>query len=197
MTMSLTEYVGIARKYRQSAPVNVVRLAKEIGLAVYVTGDWPETVSGMIRKDRKKGGKSGYAVTVNDKHCEARRRFTIAHEIGHFVLHPDLIGDRLGDDILYRSHLSDIRETEANRFAANLLMPTELIEKAATAGVHTIPDFARIFEVSPSTMSVRLGVPFEIREPAAGDAGERRLDAGPDDPSGNVPEAAQRRPRSA
>ncbi len=180
--MSITEYVGIARKYLQSAPVNVVRLAHEIGLAVYLTGDWPETASGMIRKNRKKGGKSGYAVTVNDKHCKARQRVTIAHEIGHFVLHPDLIGDRIGDDWLYRSHLPNIREVEANRFAANLLMPTELIEKAEVAGVDTIPDLARIFEVSRSTMSARLGIPFEIREPDA--------------PADHSPEAVHRRPRS-
>lgn len=195
--MSLTEYLGIARKHLQSAPVNVVRLTYDLGMVLYETGDWPETVSGMIRKDRRGGGKSGYAVIVNDKHCEVRRRFTIAHEIGHFVLHPDLIGDSIGDDGLYRSHLPHIREEEANRFAANLLMPTELIEKAEAAGVDTIPDLARIFEVSRSTMSARLGVPFEIREPAADNAGERRLDAGPDHRSGSAPEAAQRRPGSA
>ena len=195
--MSITEYLGIARKHLQSAPVNVVRLTYDLGMVLYETGDWPETMSGMIQKDRRGGGKSGYAVIVNDKHCEVRRRFTIAHEIGHFVLHPDLIGDSIGDDWLYRSHLPHIREEEANRFAANLLMPTELIEKAAEDGADTIPDLARIFEVSRSTMSVRLGIPFEIREPADGDAGERRLNPGPDAPTGSAPEAAPRRPGSA
>lgn len=194
--ISITEYLGIARKHLQSAPVNVVRLTYDLGMVLYENGDWPETVSGMILKDRKGGGKSGYAVIVNDKHCEVRRRFTIAHEIGHFILHPDLIGDRIGDDGLYRSHLPNIRETEANRFAANLLMPTELIEKAEAAGVDTIPDLARIFEVSRSTMSARLGVPFEIREPAD-DPGERRLDTGSYDPAGRAPEPARRRPGSA
>ena len=183
MTLSITEYVGIAEKYRQSAPVNVVQLAREIGLAVYLTSDWPETASGMIRKNRKKGGRSGYAVTVNDKHCKARQRFTIAHEIGHFVLHPDLIGDRIGDDWLYRSRLPSIREAEANRFAANLLMPNDLIEKVAADGADTIPDLARVFEVTRSTVSARLGIPFEIREP--------------DEPAGGASEAAQRRPGSA
>ena len=181
--MSITEYVGIARKYRQSAPVNIVRLAHEIGLAVYLTGDWPETASGMIRKNRKKGGKSGYAVTVNDKHCKARQRFTIAHEIGHFVLHPDLIGDRIGDDWLCRSRLPGIREAETNRFAANLLMPNDLIEKVAADGADTIPDLARVFEVSRSTVSARLGIPFEIREP--------------DDPAAHASEAVHRLQRSA
>ena len=195
--MSITEYVGIARKHLRSAPVNVVRLTYDLGMVLYETGDWPETVSGMIQKDRKGGGKSGYAIIVNDKHCEARRRFTIAHEIGHFVLHPDLIGDSIGDDGLYRSHLPNIREVEANRFAANLLMPTELIEKAEAAGVDTIPDFARIFAVSRSTMSARLGVPFEIRESAVGDAGERGLDTGLAYPAGSAPAVAQRRPGSA
>ncbi len=180
--MSITEYVGIARKHLQSAPVNVVRLTYDLGMVLYETGDWPETASGMIQKDRKGGGKSGYAIIVNDKHCEARRRFTIAHEIGHFVLHPDLIGDSIGDDWLYRSRLPSIREAEANRFAVNLLMPNDLIEKVAADGADTIPDLARVFEVSRSTVSARLGIPFEIREP--------------DEPADSASEAAHRRPGS-
>lgn len=195
--MTVTEYLRIAEKHTRAAPVNVVRLAYDLGLVVYETGDWPDNVSGMIRKDRKLGGKSGYAVIVNDKHCEARRRFTIAHEIGHFVLHSDLIGDGIGDDGLYRSHLRSARESEANRFAANLLMPAELIEKAAADGADTIADLARVFQVSRSAMSIRLGVPFETREPTAGDAGETGLDAGPDEPTDSASEAAPRRPGSA
>ena len=180
--MSITEYLGIAQTHLQSAPVNVVRLTYDLGMVLYETGDWPETASGMIQKDRKGGGKSGYAIIVNDKHCEARRRFTIAHEIGHFVLHPDLIGDSIGDDWLYRSRLPSIREAEANRFAVNLLMPNDLIEKVAADGADTIPDLARVFEVSRSTVSARLGIPFEIREP--------------DEPADRSPEAAHRRPGS-
>ena len=181
--MSITEYVGIARKHLQSAPVNVVRLTYDLGMVLYKTGDWPETMSGMIQKDRKGGGKSGYSIIVNDKHCEVRRRFTIAHEIGHFVLHPDLIGDSIGDDWLYRSRLPSIREAEANRFAANLLMPNDLIEKVAADGADTIPDLARVFEVTRSTVSARLGIPFEIREP--------------DDPAAHASEAVHRLQRSA
>ena len=192
--MTVTEYLRIAEKHTRAAPVNVVRLAYDLGLVVYETGDWPDNVSGMIRKDRKLGGKSGYAVIVNDKHCEARRRFTIAHEIGHFVLHSDLIGDGIGDDGLYRSHLRSARESEANRFAANLLMPAELIEKAAANGADTIADLARVFQVSRSAMSIRLGVPFEIREPAAGETG---FDARSDEPAAGASEAAQRQPGSA
>ena len=59
-----------------------------------------------------------------------RRMFTLAHEIGHIVLHKELIQKKGGQDIAYRMDLqssSDIKmEREANEFAANLLMPQQL-----------------------------------------------------------------------
>jgi hypothetical protein len=64
-----------------------------------------------------------------------RRRFTIAHEIGHWVLHA--AGDR--DRIVYcritDGEAVDPIEREANRFAAELLMPEPLV-RAAWVGEH-------------------------------------------------------------
>ena len=57
-----------------------------------------------------------------------RRRFTIAHEIAHFLLHRDKIGDQLSDDAMYRSSLSSDDERAANRLAADILMPMGLIQ---------------------------------------------------------------------
>src|SRR3546814_4029407 len=64
----------------------------------------------MIRKDAERGGESGFAIYVNGSHPRVRRRFSIAHEIAHFALHRNLIGDGVTDDAMYRSNLSRSEE---------------------------------------------------------------------------------------
>ena len=93
----------IIEKHQRAAPVLVTAIARELGLEVYNTSVWTDDISGMIRKEQ--GGSSGYAIYVNGTHPESRRRFTIAHEIGHFILHREFIGDGITDDALYRSAL--------------------------------------------------------------------------------------------
>ena len=152
----------IVRKHQNDGgKVETVPLAKELGLEVYRVKGWPDDLSGMIKKDPDKGGKSGYAIFVNANHPETRRRFTIAHEIAHFVLHRDLIGDGIVDDGLYRSALSNPREIEANKMAADILMPRHLINEYISGGTTTVEGLAEKLNVSKSAMSIRLGVPYE------------------------------------
>ena len=62
----------------------------------------------------------------------ARRRFTAAHELGHFVLHKDRMAGFIADaDISETDEANGDMEREANRFAAELLMPKEVIEARA------------------------------------------------------------------
>jgi Zn-dependent peptidase ImmA (M78 family) len=138
-----------------------MRVADKLDLKVYTVGSWEDDLSGMIRRDKQLGGKSGFAIFVNGKHADVRRRFTIAHEIGHYVLHKSLIGDGITDDALYRSKLSSAIEAEANRFAADLLMPWHLINQEVAEGKNSVSELAAALEVSKSSMSIRLGVPYE------------------------------------
>jgi Zn-dependent peptidase ImmA (M78 family) len=146
--------------FQKTAPVQVVPIAKELGLNVFSV-DWDDNISGMIMRDSERGGPSGFAIYVNRKHASVRRRFTIAHEIAHFVLHRSLIGDGVQDDALYRSKLSSAVETEANRYAADLLMPWNLINQEVANGRNTVDELAVAFDVSKSSMSIRLGVTYE------------------------------------
>lgn len=61
-----------------------------------------------------------------------RQRFTIAHELGHWILHRGEIEDNK-KSIYYRKNLLlqdlDLREKEANYFAANLLVPDFIFNK--------------------------------------------------------------------
>ena len=131
---------------------------------MYLVRNWSDVISGQILLDQRRGGSSGYAIFTNANHPRTRRRFTIAHEIAHFVLHRVLIGDGIQHDALYRSSLSDPIEREANRKAADILMPWHLVDQAILDGLDTVDDLAAAFEVSRSAMSIRLEVPFETRD---------------------------------
>jgi Zn-dependent peptidase ImmA (M78 family) len=85
-----------------------------------------------------------------------RKRFTVAHEVGHFVLHRNQIGESLTDDELYRSGLSTRQEAQANRFAADILMPKDLILKTINRLGDDPQVLASEFKVSEAAMRIRL-----------------------------------------
>lgn len=155
--ISYTQWKNILEKTQQTTPVAVIAIASDLGINVY--SGIGEGLSGMIIKDNIKGGPSGYAIFVNKKDSSKRQRFTIAHEIAHFILHKDAIGDRIVDDALYRSGLTNAQEVEANKLAAEILMPWHLINKVMNEKTNSIQELANIFQVSDSAMSIRLGVP--------------------------------------
>ena len=153
--------VGVIRNHQDRPPVPTVPVANELGLEVFKTrpGAWSTNISGLLRKSPD--DPASFHIYVNGDHHLNRRRFTIAHEIAHFVLHRDLIGDGIAEDALYRSGLSNKVEAEANRFAAGILMPWHLLDPEIEKGITDIGELAGIFRVSRSAMSIRLGVPFE------------------------------------
>src|SRR5258708_31708533 len=83
---SLTPGQVIAR-HQKNAPVDVIGIAKELGLSVWEMQSLSADISGKIFRDPLNGGSSGFSIVVNATHSAVRKRFTIAHEIAHFVLH--------------------------------------------------------------------------------------------------------------
>lgn len=152
-----------------SWPVSVDHLAKERGIKVrYVPLD--DELSGMCFY------KNGVAfVGVNALHALNRQRFTIAHEIGHIILHQDeLQNDRAHVDktitILRRDGATaqgTVKiEIQANQFAAALLMPQALIRKymnnqhldyGVIQDEDAIEEMAKAFVVSSTAMAFRIG----------------------------------------
>lgn len=146
----------IARHQTGDLPVQMVDLAHDLGIPVFRVPNWPDTLSGMIKKTPD--SESGFAIYVNDDHAPTRRRFTIAHECAHAILHPELIGDGITDDALYRSGLSDAVEAQANRLAADILMPRSRLDQLIDRGETSVSRLAREFWVSEQSMAIRLGV---------------------------------------
>lgn len=153
--MILTEQMALVRRHQKAAPVDVVKIAGKLGLGVWTAHGWPETLSGMI-----KPGKKGYDIFTNANHSPQRRRYTIAHEIAHFMFHDFLIGDGIVDNHRYRSKLSWANERIASNYAAEILMPDHLLEKALKAGDTDIARLAEVFDVSVNAMAIRIGVPY-------------------------------------
>ncbi len=102
-------------------------------------------VSGLLVSCKDVDGE--YAtIGFNGNHPWCRRRFTIAHEIGHLLLGHACTGRQ--DD---GSH----DETEANVFAAELLMPKIILKKDYKSSPD-IPTLARLYRVSDQALSIQL-----------------------------------------
>lgn len=146
---------AIVAKHQKAAPVNLAGIAHDLGLMVYESHLGSE-VSGKIVKDSVRGGDSGYAVYINASDHLNRKRFTIAHEIAHFVLHRDLIEQGIVDNEMYRDkRISSHDETQANRMAADILMPVALVRHYKSQG-YGLDQLAALFQVSQGAMKIRL-----------------------------------------
>ena len=106
--------------------MNVEALPSKLGIRLRMAYLGKE-ISGMLESIDQ-----GYLITINAADPPTRQRFTLAHEIGHYMLHRHLVGDDVPDDRAYRSPdagkyhntmIGPSEETEANKFVANLLWP--------------------------------------------------------------------------
>lgn len=166
--MTLAQIRTLAEEYaRQFNPDSVAPFPHQNveesfdDLEIYFAELEDDEVSGAtLYKDDK------FIILVNIKNHPIRQHFTLGHELAHYFLHKDILrrekGIMDGDDVLDGNVLFRLDnattqkiETEANAFAASLLMPSNLVYKA-WAATSSIQKTAKIFKVSPVAMSIRL-----------------------------------------
>src|ERR1019366_8350078 len=101
-------------------PVDLREIARELGVKIWESKSLPEDIAGKLTTDPQKAGTSGFAIIVRRGDRLTRKRFTIAHEIAHFLVHSHLLAD--GEIVdraeprrkeLYRSNLSTSMEGRA------------------------------------------------------------------------------------
>ncbi|WP_103649807.1 ImmA/IrrE family metallo-endopeptidase [Campylobacter concisus] len=126
---------------------NVISIANQLGYTV-VSTDFENDISGMVvnSKDEK-------TIYINNNDSPERQRFTIAHEIGHILLH-HIKNDEYFVDYRNKERY-DSKEFEADNFAANLLMPKDK-SIDVWQRTHDVDDFAKIMKVSRAAASIRL-----------------------------------------
>ena len=150
------KYINIIKENQKTIPVKITKIASELGITIY-RANMSENISGAIFGKNIGYDNEEYIIYVNGCHSINKQRFTIAHEIAHFLLHKNQIGDNLTDSAMYRSKLSNAKERQANALAAEILMPLqELRNYVYNIGVTNIEALSEIFKVSKETMSIRL-----------------------------------------
>lgn len=156
----------ILNKHKGQIPVPIVAIASDLGIKIYETLDFDDAHSGSITKN----GES-FVIYLNATHSPKRKRFTLAHEIAHFLLHKKQLEGgaehidstkQLIDEVITtlnrNKNVIDINErkmeSEANNLAACILMP-ELEFKAVWSEVGSIEELAERFNVSDSAAAIR------------------------------------------
>ena len=107
-------------------------------------------VSGRLRME-----DGVWVMTVNSQHPDVRKRYTLGHELGHYLNHRDSIKS-FEDTIFFRSSQKSSMEYMADQFAARLLMPESEVNTLLKEGVKTVRTMADRFGVSLEAMKYRL-----------------------------------------
>jgi Zn-dependent peptidase ImmA (M78 family) len=159
-------------------PVPVHKLAELAG-AELRSGAMPPELSGFLLRQ---GGRP--VIGVNTAQVKVRQRFTVAHELGHLLLHPDESYVDRGFSVYYRDEKSataeDLAEMQANQFAADLLMPRAMLESLLRGKQIDLDDedelgrVAKRFEVSSQALTFRLINLGLAAGPRAGTPSRRR-----------------------
>jgi Zn-dependent peptidase ImmA (M78 family) len=146
-------------------PIDVLKIAKNYNAKVQF-GVLPDDISGFVYS---KGDQ--LVIGVNVKHPPVRQRFTIAHELGHYLL------NHLRNDVVHvdRNFSFRFRDAEsgkgefkdeiyANAFAASLLMPHKFLEKDLARSKpldyiqsNHVARLAQKYKVSTQALTIRLG----------------------------------------
>lgn len=158
----MSRELDILRGGMATAPVDVAGIIRDIGIR-YAVVSMPREQSGAIERI-----DDSYTISVNAHESYQRQRFTAAHELAHYLLHRDLLkahgslsrhNDSLFDGVenpdkpFKASH-----EVEANRLAAEILMPRDSVSAAYNSDADNASDLAKKFGVSLRAMEIRLKI---------------------------------------
>jgi Zn-dependent peptidase ImmA (M78 family) len=158
---SRNELTRDTKAWQVPVPIDLVARGLNLKTEASVLGD---DISGLLVVEKRRG-----AIGYNSTHAHVRQRFTVAHEIGHYVMHvKNSTHSRLFIDryVAFRDDESsagnDWEEVEANAFGAALLMPARLVRDEIKKRKLDLDDeddlsaLAKQFLVSTSAMSYRL-----------------------------------------
>lgn len=139
----------IKNNFISSPPVVIHELAENYGLTVFKANFDDKEIAGYIDFDKK-------WIVVNKEDAMARQNFSIAHELGHWIMHYDEVENDHNDiRIVYRRPMGgeiEPLEIEANAFAAYLLVPEAMFKEHQEK---SDLELAQLFNVSQSLIGFR------------------------------------------
>ncbi len=144
---------SVLKRYEVSIPpVSPENIASAEGLEVRVINTWPSRIDGLLLRESR-------LVGVNGNHSRLRRRFSLAHELGHwFLRHESSLDENevtidnppAEDGDRYRA-----QEGEANEFAGELLAPLHML-KDALKKTKDAEALGKLFDISVDALWVRI-----------------------------------------
>lgn len=155
------EFISAYNLNSSRLPIPIRELIEKLGVTV-IEHDFDNNISGVLSINGQ-----NKSIGINKSEGEQRKRFTLAHELGHLILHQEK-GNLFMDSILFRktgdgyTKKEEKIEREANFFAANILMPANRVrEELRNVTLDFIEDtsienLAEKFGVSVSAMNYRL-----------------------------------------
>jgi Zn-dependent peptidase ImmA (M78 family) len=161
--------VGYLRKYARELlkrcgitepPVDLRVILEKEGLEYQEVDYFPDDVDALIVKIEGR-----VVAAVNKNQSFTRRRFSLAHELCHHLLHVDrsILDDRITIDSppMSANEISskDPYEAEADIFAGELLVPLPMLKQHFRSGL-TAADVARIFSVSEHVASIAISTHY-------------------------------------
>ncbi len=126
-------------------PVDVLGIAQRLGVRL----GWTEDHSGELRVEGDDA-----LILIRKGEALVRQRFTVAHELGHLMLHSVDRAHRHSDS----TFAGTPREVQANQFAADLLMPLWMMDPAVHAFGADLKKLAQLFKVSEQAAKLRFQV---------------------------------------
>jgi Zn-dependent peptidase ImmA (M78 family) len=162
MELKKIEKIAMENVSHEKGGVDVVKMAHSYDINVYAA-DVDPSFNAEIQYNKD---EDSYNIFVNSRHPLPRQRFSIAHEIAHFLLHQDLIQERGSLNRENGSYAQKSKiEREADKLAGKILMPTPLVKNyLKQAGITPREDMrkdvllriATYFRVSPYVAVLRL-----------------------------------------
>lgn len=154
----MIDEMSVVKDFASRLPVDIVGLIEALQID-YIEEPMARESSGRIDYN-----DPFCIITVNSSEGYQRRRFTAAHELGHYLLHRDLIDGKQHLDRLFSgggsnnpyAPLAPSHEIQANKFAADILMPAGPLRMLYDSSEDNVAELAHRCEVSLQAMKIRL-----------------------------------------
>lgn len=150
-----------------SAPIDVDRIAEILGVSIeYYYNSDGDDVGSITRR----GNEATIKINKSQNGYEPRKRFTLAHEIGHLCKHLfDTSNATFVDTQKTMSRTQsywDIQESEANAFAAHLLMPKRLVHKEGKTIISEFKRQNQADKINADLFIEKMAKKFKVSNPA-------------------------------
>ena len=147
----------------EEVPIPIVAIMKSLNFQV-VAGELKDEISGIIGIDDylAKNFKSSKVIAINNKDNVGHHRFTMAHELAHYLFDFDVSNQIVYYNTYNTFEDENEEERRANYFAANLLMPEKKFKKEFDNVVIknnlyvTVEKLSQIFQVSGEAVRRRI-----------------------------------------